>query len=159
MRRGTVEAMAIFGALMLLTFTAGGSFAATALASGGLDMADMEEDNVIPAGWPSYSEAKQCIFKGSCPELEGKAYADVDISTEMQAYQDGAVFYVSNAILSPTTLWFVCSYNEDGRALDCWYDQERSWGLRGELSSDARELRLMPVQSAPNEYHLDLYVY
>lgn len=133
--------------------------AATSWASGAWETADVRTSNVIPAGWPDYGSAKDCIFKGQCPNLEDTAYKDVDISDAMQDWEDGATFHVTNGLVSVTTLWLVCSYNADGKALECWFDNERDWGLRGDLSKDARELRLFPVHSAPNEYELRLWVY
>jgi hypothetical protein len=131
----------------------------TCLASGYVEKTDIDEDKLIPGAWPTQEDAKRCIFKGSCPHLEDVMYKDVDISDQMQDYEEGAGFHVFNQLVSTTTLWFVCSYDGDGNALKCWYDRDRSWGLSGDLSPDARELRLMPVQSAPNEYRLDVYVY
>lgn len=159
MRRSKGSVVAIVGALVLGTFPAIGSLGATSLATSAVQIADVEEENVIAAGWPSHQEAKQCVYKGSCPGLEGVAYADVDISDAMLDADDGATFHVANTIVSSTTMWLVCSYDGAGTALDCWFDGEPSWGARGELSSDARELRLLPIQSAPNEYHLQLWVH
>lgn len=158
MRRGTVVTISVLGALSLVLTTAGASSAASAWVSGAFTIADVQEENLIEAGWPSYSDARDCLYPNSCPNLEGIAYEDVDISAEMQNYEDYAYFVVRNGLVSRTTLWIVCSYDGGGALLDCWFDDERSWGLMGYMSQDARELRLVPVHSAPNEYHLSVYV-
>lgn len=115
-------------------------------------------DGYLPAGWPNFDSAEYCVFQDSCIELEGEAFADVDISAAMANYEDSATFWVTNSLVDRTTLWFVCSYDADGRALQCFYDDERDWGMMGNLGPDARELRLFPVHSSPNSYHLDLDV-
>lgn len=158
MQRGTVGLVAVLGALSLVLTTAGAASAATTWASGAYTIADVEEENLIEAGWPSMSDARDCLYPNACPELENVAYKNVDISGAMQDYEDYAYFIVRNGLTSRTTLWIVCSYDGGGAILDCWFDDERSWGLMGYLSSEARELRLVPVHSAPNEYHLSVYV-
>lgn len=142
---------------MLLSFTGGGASASLATTSGVFEVADADQDKVIPASWPTHSDARQCIFKGSCPHLEDVAYADVDISKAMQDHEEYAYFSVTNGLLGPTTMWLVCSYDGDGQAIECWFDDERGWGVKGELTQDARELRLMPIQSSPAEYHLKVW--
>jgi hypothetical protein len=144
--------------LALVTFTAGGASAVTFAASAAFTAAEQDQDGVLPAGWPSYVEARDCIRQGQCEHLEDVAFAHVDISAEMQHYTDIAYYEVSNGLVSTTTLWMVCSYDGQATLLDCWYDDRRSWGMSGELSQEARELRLFPIQSAPNEYHFSLYV-
>lgn len=118
-----------------------------------------DEDKVIPVSFPSFSEARDCLHhQNSCSELEDVAYKDVDISDEMESYENSASFDVFNRQLSHTTLWVVCSYDESGSALDCWWDDRRDFGLEGELGPDARELRLVAVHSPVTEYRLDLQV-
>lgn len=158
MRRGPAKLAAVTCVLFLATFTAGASSTAAVSVWSAMDMATVDTSNVIPAGWPSHYEAKQCAWKGSCPELAGTAFADVDISDAMADYEDGAVFEVSNGVANPLTGWYVCSFDDSGTILDCWRGSG-SWGMRGELSSDARELRLLPLHSAANEYHLRMYVW
>jgi hypothetical protein len=158
MRRGK-QATAAVTTVLLVTFTAGGASAVTFVASGAFEVADVEVNNLIPAGFPSVWEARECAYQGSCPALEDVAFRDVDISDAMRDYEDSAYFTVVNGMVSMTTLWYVCSYDANGDPLDCWRDRETSWGLTGDLSEDARELRLMPIQSAGNEFHLDVYVH
>lgn len=162
MRRTLPKSAVVLGAITLLTLPAISSQAGTGLTSIVHEVADIEEENVIPLGWPSWYEAEECIAIGSCPHLEGQAFAHVNFSEVMKDYdpeEDTAKFVLYNTMLSArTTLWFACSYAGDGTVLDCWYDEHRAWGLSGELSQDARELRLFPIQSAPNEYYLDVWV-
>lgn len=120
---------------------------------------DRDEEDIIPAAWPTHDDARECIFKGSCPHLEDIAYVDVDISDQMESATDGARFSVNNELVGPITMWLVCSYDGSGQALDCWFDDERGWGADGDLSNEARELRLFPVQSGPAEYDVRITVY
>jgi hypothetical protein len=159
MRRGPVRFTAVVVALFVATLTAGATTTAASVSAWStLETASVNEDNVIPAGWPSYYQAKQCAWQGSCPELEDVAFHDVDISDTMEGYENGTVFEVTNGVVTPIASWFVCSFDDTGRILDCWRGSG-SGGLRGELSEDARELRLMPLRSAVNEYHLRLYTW
>lgn len=116
-------------------------------------------DRVIPGGWPTYDDAADCAARDACPELEGQAFATVDISNKMENYESYADFYVANSYHTHvTTYWFVVAYDSSGDFTDWWYDDEAGGGLGGELPGDARELRLFPVQSAANEFWLDVYV-
>lgn len=124
------------------------------------EVLDFDEDKLIPVGWSSTYEAEECIYKGSCPNLEGVAFAHVDISEAMENYEDQADFALYNAqMTSRTTLWMVCTYDDAGWALDCMYDDpHRAWGYMADLDEDVRELRLFPIQSMHNEYWLELWV-
>lgn len=118
-----------------------------------------DEDKLIPAGFPSFGHAEDCVEREDCQELEGVAFVTEDISDEMEDYDGYAQFTVMNGYhSSATTYWLVVSYDENGTIEDWWYDTEADWGLIGELGPGARELRLFPVQSAATEYHLDVYV-
>jgi len=93
--------------------------------------------------------------------LTGFTSGNVDLIRATTALASGnvqAVFEVTNGVVTPLASWFVCSFDDTGRILDCWRGSG-SGGLRGELSEDARELRLMPLRSAVNEYHLRLYTW
>lgn len=124
------------------------------------DWVSYEYAGTIPTGWPSwyYAAKNDCIPQDGCPHLEGVMYDDVDISEPMEAYETEAEFTVGNGITSLTTVWMVCSYDGSGETIHCYNDDEWNWGLSGELSADARELRLFPSKSASNTYHLDVFV-
>lgn len=157
MRRRTRRIFALVSAAVLATMSAASGMALTTTTSGAYSAADVDSSKVIPAGWPSYQDATDCVWN-PCDHLKDRAFVDVDISNAMADYEDSAHFYVVNGFVSQTTYWFVCSYDADGFPLDCWYDGERSWGMMGELSPDAHELRVFPIQSAASEYHLYVYV-
>lgn len=153
-RRGLV---AVALALVMLVLPATTALAQTELISGVWTLADRNPDRIIPASFPTYREASECVFD-DCENREDVMFVNVDISDAMEDYEDYADFYVVNGFVSTTTYWFVCSYDDSGSPIDCFYDEERSWGMQRELSSDARELRLFPIQSPATEYYLYTYV-
>lgn len=157
MRSGLKRTFALLGTLLLVTLSAGASSAVTTTTSLAYEEADVVSNDLIPAGWASYSDARDCVWD-DCQDLENVAFVNVDISQAMASYEDYAQFYVINGFVAQTTLWMVCSYDADGIPVNCWYDEEPGWGLVGELSPDAHTLRLFPVQSVSNEYHLYIYV-
>lgn len=124
------------------------------------NLVDTDEDKVIPVSSPSFDQMRSCMWSlDRCSEREDIMFKDVDISEEMENYESDAYFVLRNALVSTTTLWFVCSFDAAGETLDCWFDDERSWGLWGEdVSPDADTLRIAPIQSPATEYSLDLYV-
>lgn len=157
MRRCTRRFLAVLSAFVFVLMSAGPGVAVTTTTSGAYTTADVDSSKVIPAGWPTYEDATSCVWN-PCDHLRDRAYVDVDISDAMADYEDYAEFYVVNGFVSQTTYWFVCSYDSSWTPIDCWYDDERSWGMMGELSPDAHELRVFPIQTAASEYHLYVYV-
>lgn len=158
MRRGmTVLAILVTVALALLP--AGSSLATTSATTSAVWTAgDVDEERVIPVGWRSHYEAYDCIQRHACEHLEGVAFVTLDISEPMEQADDRAVFYVTNGLrTAAVTLWYVVGYDGDGNAIEDWRDDQRAFGLKGEMDPSTRELRLFPVQSAPTEYHLRVY--
>lgn len=125
------------------------------------NLLDTDEDRVIPVSSPSFDDVRPCMRSlDRCSVREDVMFKDVDISEQMENYESDAYFVLRNSLVSTTTFWFVCSFGPSGdMALDCWFDEERSWGLWGEnIDPDADTLRIAPIQSPATEYTLDLYV-
>lgn len=161
----TVSAIATVAALLLVSVppTAAGQCPTCIAGDTVRQIRDTEEDQVIPVGWYSYQLAKDCVEQGSCPHLEDVAFKDVDISEEMESYEDGASFELAGSLGLPTgdivRLWLVCSYDAAGELEDCFFDQLRGWGLSRSLGPDARELRIFVIDDMAVEYHLTVHAY
>lgn len=118
-----------------------------------------DPDKIIPVSWPSESLATNCAYhQSACPLLEDIAYKDIDVSDELEDYEEWAYFRVGNK-LPGTTLWFACAYDGEGEPTQCYYDDffQRNWPLYGDLSPDVVELRIFPIQSPATYYLVDVF--
>lgn len=136
------------------------SFSSVATA-GAENVADGDpQSGVLPAGSPNFDLAELCVPYDACPEMEGVTYAHVDISQQMEQAtdDDDPRFWLDDSVVDETALWLVCTYDGDGRALDCYYDDERGWGFNHGVGTDVRELRLFPIHSAATGWQLTIQV-
>lgn len=158
-RTRTLLCLALVAALVAMPLAASASICPGCLVTTAVDEADKNEEKIIPLGWPTFSDARQCMWKGACPNLAGVAYADVDISDEMESYESYAQMRVKDETPSPTTLWAICGYDEEDVATACWWQERRGHPFfTDDIPGDTVELRLLPVQTTMAEYSVEIYV-
>lgn len=115
-----------------------------------------DEDEIIPATFPTEDEADKCAYQRSnCPHLEGLTYVDVNVTDELESYENGAKYWVLNDMGVPTW-WFVCAFDGPGGPDDCRHGGNY---LSGELAPDTETLRVMTIQSPAAEYTVRIDVW